>query len=81
MPEHLADRKAGSKKPVMGGAEIVLLATPGGAVPQLLAEHGRALDRSVVIDATNDIGRDRLRGPEVPSCCALMPSSPGGEGP
>jgi len=41
-------------------AEVVLLATPGGAVPGLLAEHGAALDARVVIDATNDIGAERL---------------------
>jgi predicted dinucleotide-binding enzyme len=44
----------------IAGAEVVLLATPGGAVPQLLAEHGAALDGRVVIDATNDIGAERL---------------------
>jgi 8-hydroxy-5-deazaflavin:NADPH oxidoreductase len=42
------------------GADVVLLATPGAAVPQLLAEHGAALDGVVVIDATNDVGADRL---------------------
>ena len=44
----------------IAGAEVVLLATPGAAVPPLLAEHGPALDGRVVIDATNDIGRERL---------------------
>lgn len=29
-------------------------------MPQLLAEHGAALDGVVVIDATNDVGADRL---------------------
>src|SRR4051812_20269331 len=37
-------------------AEVVLLSTPGDAVPGLLAEHGAALDGRVVIDATNDVG-------------------------
>jgi 8-hydroxy-5-deazaflavin:NADPH oxidoreductase len=41
-------------------ADVVLLAMPGAAVPQLLAEHGPALDGRVVIDATNDIGGERL---------------------
>ena len=36
------------------------VATPGAAVPQLLAEHGQALDGRVVIDATNDISGERL---------------------
>jgi 8-hydroxy-5-deazaflavin:NADPH oxidoreductase len=44
----------------IAGAEVVLLAVPGGAVPQLLADHGAALDGRVVIDATNDVGGERL---------------------
>jgi 8-hydroxy-5-deazaflavin:NADPH oxidoreductase len=44
----------------IAGAEVVLLATPGAAVPQLLADHGAALGGRVVIDATNDIGGERL---------------------
>jgi predicted dinucleotide-binding enzyme len=44
----------------IAGADVVLLAVPGGGVPQLLAEHGAALDGRVVIDATNDVGGERL---------------------
>jgi predicted dinucleotide-binding enzyme len=44
----------------IAGAEVVLLALPGAAVPELLAEHGPALDGRVVIDATNDMGGQRL---------------------
>ena len=44
----------------IAGADVVLLAMPGAAVPQLLAEHGPALDGRVVIDATNDVGGERL---------------------
>jgi predicted dinucleotide-binding enzyme len=44
----------------IAAADVVLLATPGAAVPELLAEHGQALDGRVVIDATNDIGAERL---------------------
>ena len=44
----------------IAGAGVVLLAMPGAAVPAFLAEHGRALDGRVVIDATNDIGGPRL---------------------
>jgi predicted dinucleotide-binding enzyme len=44
----------------IAGAEVVLLAVPGAAVPALLSEHGAALDGRLVIDATNDIGGDRL---------------------
>ena len=44
----------------IAGAEVVLLATPGGAVPELLDTYGGALDGRVVIDATNDVGAERL---------------------
>jgi 8-hydroxy-5-deazaflavin:NADPH oxidoreductase len=49
----------------ISGAEVVLLAMPGGAVPDVLAEHGDSLDGRVVIDATNDIGGDRLSHAEA----------------
>jgi predicted dinucleotide-binding enzyme len=49
----------------IAGAEVVLLAVPGAAVPALLAEHGAALDGRVVIDATNDVGGERLSHPEA----------------
>jgi len=49
----------------IAGAEVVLLAVPGAAVPQLLAEHGPALDGRVVIDATNDIGGERLHHADI----------------
>ena len=44
----------------IAGAEVVLVAIPGAAVPDFLAEHGGALGGLVVIDATNDLGGDRL---------------------
>jgi predicted dinucleotide-binding enzyme len=44
----------------IASSDVVLLATPGAAVPQLLADHGTALAGRVVIDATNDIGGERL---------------------
>ena len=46
-------------------ADVVLFAVPGAAVPQLLAEHGPALDGRVVIDATNDVGGERLHHAEA----------------
>jgi len=49
----------------IAGAEVVLLALPGGRVPPLLAEHGAALDGRVVIDATNDVGGERLNHADV----------------
>jgi 8-hydroxy-5-deazaflavin:NADPH oxidoreductase len=44
----------------IAGAEVVLFAVPGAAIPSLLAEHGQALAGRVVIDATNDVGAERL---------------------
>jgi 8-hydroxy-5-deazaflavin:NADPH oxidoreductase len=44
----------------IAAADVVLMALPGASVPQLLAEHGPALDGRVVIDATNDLGGERL---------------------
>jgi len=49
----------------IAGAEVVLLAVPGAAVPDLLAEHGAALEGRVVIDATNDVGGERLHHSEA----------------
>src|SRR3954465_2426041 len=49
----------------IAGAEVVLLAVPGAAVPELLREHGGALDGRVVVDATNDIGGERLHHAEA----------------
>jgi predicted dinucleotide-binding enzyme len=49
----------------IAGAEVVLLATPGAVVPELLAEHGAALGGRVVIDATNDTGAERLHHAEA----------------
>jgi predicted dinucleotide-binding enzyme len=46
-------------------AEAVLLSVPGEAVPGLLAEHGDALAGRLVIDATNDVGGERLHHADV----------------
>src|SRR3954464_13970896 len=50
----------------IASAEVVLLAVPGGAVRDLLAEHGAALDGRVVIHATRGLlleaGRTKLGG-------------------
>jgi 8-hydroxy-5-deazaflavin:NADPH oxidoreductase len=49
----------------IAAAEVVLIAVPAGAVRELLAEHGDALDGRVVIDATNDVGGERLSQPDA----------------
>jgi 8-hydroxy-5-deazaflavin:NADPH oxidoreductase len=38
------------------GAEVVLLAVPGGAVPAVVTEHGPGLSGKIVIDAVNRMG-------------------------
>jgi 8-hydroxy-5-deazaflavin:NADPH oxidoreductase len=40
----------------LAGAEVVVLAVPGKAVPALVAEHADALAGALVIDATNSMG-------------------------
>jgi len=40
-------------------AEVVVFAVPGGAVAEVAAGHGKALDGKVVVDATNRMGADR----------------------
>jgi predicted dinucleotide-binding enzyme len=49
----------------IAGAEVVLLATPGAAVPELLGTYGDALEGRLVIDATNDVGAERLHHAEA----------------
>jgi 8-hydroxy-5-deazaflavin:NADPH oxidoreductase len=50
-------------------AEVVILALPGAAVPELTAAHRDALDGKLIIDATNQMGR-----PVTNSRAALPPS-------
>jgi 8-hydroxy-5-deazaflavin:NADPH oxidoreductase len=49
----------------IAAAQVVLLAVPGGAVTALLSEHGPALHGRIVIDATNDMGGERLSHAEA----------------
>ncbi len=37
-------------------ADVVVIAVPGGAVPDVVAEHGKVLGGKVVVDATNQMG-------------------------
>jgi len=53
------------------GADVVLLAVPGGAVAQVVAAYGAALAGKVVIDAVNRMGE-----PEVNSRAALAAAAP-----
>jgi 8-hydroxy-5-deazaflavin:NADPH oxidoreductase len=73
-----ADAGAGSggasRLPVadaLGGAEVVLLAVPGGAVAEVVAANGAALDDKVVIDAANRMGQ-----PEANSRAAIAAAAP-----
>lgn len=40
----------------LADAEVVVLALPGAAVPDLIADHGSALAGTIVIDAANRMG-------------------------
>jgi predicted dinucleotide-binding enzyme len=53
-----ASKKSGATEigPALKGAEVVLLAIPGGAVKQLAHDHAKELDGKIVIDATNNFG-------------------------
>jgi hypothetical protein len=53
------------------GADVVLLAVPGGAVPDLVAAQGAALAGKVVIDAVNRIGE-----PEINSRALIAEAAP-----
>jgi 8-hydroxy-5-deazaflavin:NADPH oxidoreductase len=54
----------------IAGAQTVLFAVPGGAVGELVAEHGAALDGLVVIDATNRVGEPVVNNREVIAAAA-----------
>ncbi len=54
----------------------MLLAVPGRAAAEVLAEHGQALAGTVVIDATNNIG-----AAEINCRSAVASSAPGGRPP
>jgi predicted dinucleotide-binding enzyme len=55
----------------LAAAEVVVLAVPGGAVAEVLAASGAALDGKVVIDAVNRMGE-----PEVNSRAAIAAAAP-----
>lgn len=48
-----AGTHATSVAEAISGAEVVVLAVPGAAVADLVAEHGEALSGALVVDATN----------------------------
>jgi predicted dinucleotide-binding enzyme len=53
----------------LAGADVIVLALPGAAVPTLVAEHRAALEGALVIDATNQMGAP------VANCRSALPSS------
>jgi 8-hydroxy-5-deazaflavin:NADPH oxidoreductase len=56
----------------VAGAEVVLIAVPGPAVPEVVSALGGALDGKVVIDAANRMGE-----PEPNSHAAITAAAPG----
>src|SRR5215475_1607303 len=55
----------------LAGADVVLLAVPGGAAAEVVAANGPALTGKIVIDAANRIGE-----PEVNSRAAIAAAAP-----
>jgi predicted dinucleotide-binding enzyme len=56
-----------SKKPgakpidqALAGADVVLMAVPGGALLQSVRDHAKDLDAKVIIDATNNFGGESM---------------------
>ena len=56
----------------IAGADVVVFAVPGGAVADVVAANGAALDGKVVIDAVNRIGQ-----PEVDCRSVIAAAAPG----
>jgi predicted dinucleotide-binding enzyme len=52
-------------------ADVVVLAVPGQVAPDVVSEHGAALEGKVVIDAVNRIG-----APELDSCALVAAAAP-----
>ncbi|HXH96288.1 MAG TPA: NAD(P)-binding domain-containing protein [Gaiellaceae bacterium] len=50
------DEGTASVADAVAGAEVVLLAVPGGVAKEVVAGLGEALAGKVVVDATNDVG-------------------------
>ena len=48
----------------IAGAEVVLIAIPGGAVEEFAAAHGATLADKMVIDASNRLGEQSMSGVE-----------------
>src|SRR5258708_6077785 len=55
-------KKKGAKPidQALRGAEVVLLAVPGGALAQVVRDHAQELDGKAVIDATNNFGGESM---------------------
>jgi predicted dinucleotide-binding enzyme len=51
---------AASNRDAVADAEVVILATPSGAIDEVLADVGPALDGKILIDATNPMSPDFL---------------------
>jgi 8-hydroxy-5-deazaflavin:NADPH oxidoreductase len=54
----------------LAGAEVVVLAVPGGAVADVVAANGAALAGKVVIDAVNRIGEPEVNNPAAIAAAA-----------
>jgi len=54
--------RVASIRDALRAADVVILALPGAALPELTAEYGDELDGKLVIDATNQMGQPVVNG-------------------
>ena len=70
--DEVAGQSGAEVRPVgdaLARAEVAILALPGRAVAELVADHGAALNGKLVVDATNTMGGD------VANCRAALPAT------
>lgn len=58
--------------PALDGADVALLAVPGPSVGEVVAAHAASLSRTVVIDATNRVGRTSMH--QIPTLTQYLPA-------
>lgn len=66
--------EAGSYAKALASGEVVLVAIPHRTVGEFAAEHSAALDKKILIDATNDFGAEVIN-----NLAALQSNAPGAQ--
>jgi len=60
----------------LGGAEAAVLAVPGGAMDDLIANHGASLEGKIVMDASNRTGGSLSEQGEMNSVAVIAAAAP-----